>query len=474
MHTGSTRATRSTFTARGARGHDALLQDLAHTAGLRLDDVHIRRDAGAAALCGAAHALALTIEDRVFVHPAAARLPAAAYRELVAHEIVHVLQHRRAVRLGRRPTAALSDDADASEREARVLAPRLAAGEAIAVCALPTAHVQRKTMDNLKGLLGSSVYNEVAVSIRPLQGDEREHAINFNYALADVYQDLEEYVAAAGVKEGTLDSIARYFVQSKLSKNAKLLDQNVKTVTAWVAEIKTACKGTGMSKGDVGLLLLAAARRNWQASQLRKIIQESAGSIGVGDATYSRIARWMYNFAFHHRGEIALADMRFNADKPLSVPRPAGGPRTVMLFQNRVKHIVSGHTFRYYVLDDEQIENLARAHDGVQSFYPVHYTDAQVAADVESALLNAPEVGGKLAASNGGFFNVATPYHLRLSLAYSTNGVARLSTGFPGPAIAQPNTHRIPEKILESIYSLMAQGLGLQTLKQARKGTGGP
>lgn len=466
MPIGSTRSTSP------ERTHDAILRDFSRATGQRLDDVQIRRDADAARRCDAADALALAIDDHVFVHPRAARLPDGAYRTLIAHEVVHVLQHRRAARLGVRPAAALSDDADASEREARTLAPQLAAGAAIAVSALPSARVQRhKTMDNLKSLLGTSVYNEVATSVRKLDGDARSHAINFNYALADVYKDLEPYVQQAAVKEGNLDTIAQFFVKSKLSKSAQLLDKNVKAVGEWVDEIKLAAKDTGMTKGDIGKLMLAGAKRNWQATQLRKIIKDSAGSIGVGDATYPRVADWMYKFAFHHRGEIKLGDMRFNADKPISVPQPPGLPRTVMLFQNRVKHIVSGHTFRHYVLDDEQIENLSRAKDGVQSFYPLEYTELEIAADVETALLNAPEVRQKLGAGGTNFFNTAAPYHLRMSLAFSGGGVARLSTAFPSPTIAQPNTHRIPEKILEAIYSLMAQGLGMKTLKQAKKGT---
>ena len=48
-------------------------------------------------------------------------------------------------------------------------------------------------------------------------------------------------------------------------------------------------------------------------------------------------------------------------------------------------------------------------------------------------------------------------------------GPGKVGTAFPG-IISQPNTHRIPEKILQSIYSLMAQGLGLATLKKAKQG----
>lgn len=430
--------------------------------------MRIRRGAVAAALCGAVDALALTIDDRVFVHPAAARLPTATYRELIAHEIVHVLQYRRAARVGLRPAAAVSDDADAAEREARALAPRLARGTAIRVSATPAARAQRKTMDNLKGLLGSSMYNDVAVPIRGLLGADRDHAIAFSYELADVYKTLQGYVDAAGAKRGDLSTIASFFLRSKRSKNAKLLGKDVEGVTRWLAEITTACSDKGMTKGDIGLLMLATAKRTWQANQLRKILQDSAGSLGVGDATYPRIARWMYNFAFYHTGELDPGKMRFASDKSIRVPRPAGGTRTVMLFQNRVKHIVSGHTFRHYVLDDEQIGNLSRAKDGVQSFYPVDYSDLEVAADVEAALLNGPDVRQKLAAENKHFFDVTAPYHLTLSLGYSKNNVARLDTAFPRRQIGQPNTHRIPEKILESIYSLMAQGLGLKTLKQAR------
>ena len=71
---------------------------------------------------------------------------------------------------------------------------------------------------------------------------------------------LASYVSEASPERGGLDTIAKYLVDTKLSKNVNLLARNVESVKAWVTEVKDACRDTGgMAKKDVGLLLLACA-----------------------------------------------------------------------------------------------------------------------------------------------------------------------------------------------------------------------
>ena len=176
----------------------------------------------------------------------------------------------------------------------------------------------------------------------------------------------------------------------------------------------------------------------------------------------------MYNFAFYFKGEMALGDMKYNADKTVRVNLGPGQAVNVWIYQNRIKHIIDGHTFTYYVLSDEVVENLGRSAAGIQSFYAVNYDDLRIAQDIEAALLNSPAVHQRLRNRAGGFFDVAAPYHLRMCLTFSQAGVPRVATAFPSATIGQMNANRIPETILESIYSLMAQGLGLRTLRQAR------
>lgn len=451
--------------------HAALVQRLGRAVGDQLSGVTVRCDALTASSCESAGAAALTVGERILVHPLLSRLPECVRREVLAHELIHVLQNRRAASEALAVRHWLSADGDAAEREARSLGPRLARGESVRVTAAPGAWLQCVTMDQLKTSMSASVYNEVAASVRrQTDAGVKQHALDFNYALADVYAELQTYVTAANPARGSLDTIATYFVERRRSKSTNLLERDVKGIKEWMAEMKLAFANKGLSDGDKGRLFLAVARRNWAATQLRKLLDDSSGSIGRGDASYPKIALWMYYFAFYHKGAIDASKMRFNADKTIATPRPGGGTRPIKLFQNRIEHIVGGHTFTNYVLDDEDVGNLNRAFNGIQTFYAIEADDLSIAADIEAALLNAAEVRQKVQNSDTGFFNIAAPYHLRMAFAFSGGGVGRVSTAFPSGVIAQPNAHRIPEKVLEAIYSLMAQGLGLTTLKQAKQG----
>lgn len=449
----------------------ALVHDLARATGDRLAGVTVRCDALSAKICDATSSAAITVGEQILVHPMLCDLPESVRREVLAHEVAHVLQNRRAGSARADARRLLSSDDDPAEREARSLGPRLARGESVRVSAVPSARLQCVTMDQLKTTMSASVYNEVAASVRR-QSDPavKQHALDFNYALADVYTELQSYVTAANPARGSLDTIATYFVERRRSKSANLIDRDVKGIKDWVAEMKLAFANKGLADADKGRLFLAVARRNWAASQLRKLLDDSTGSIGRGDATYPKIALWMYYFAFYHKGAIDASTMRFNVDKTIATPRAGGGTRPIKIFQNRIEHILGGHTFTHYVLDDTDVGNLNRAFNGIQTFYDIDANDLSIAADIEAALLNAAEVRQKVQNSDSSFFNIAAPYHLRMAFAFSSGGVGRVSTAFPSGVIAQPNAHRIPEKILEAIYSLMAQGLGLTTLKQAKQG----
>ena len=454
-----------------ARHRAALQQQFGRSSNARRDGVHVQCGDFAASLCQAAGAVAVTAGEQIFIHPGLSAAPAAVWRAVLAHEVIHVLQNRRAASVGRAARRLRSADDDLAEREARSLGPQLARGGSVRVTAVPSAWLQCVTMDSLKTAMSASVYNEVAVSIRN-QSDPgvKQHALDFNYALADVYTELQGYVTAANPARGSLATIANYFVERRRSKATNLIAKDVAGIKTWMAEMKLAFANKGMADADKGRLFLAVARRNWAAAQLRKLLDDSTGSIGRGDATYPKVALWMYYFAFYHKGAIDVGTMRFNADKTIATPRPGGGTRAIKLFQNRIEHILAGHTFTHYVLDDSDVGNLNRAYNGIQTFYAIEADDLSIATDIEAALLNAAEVRPKVQNSDSSFFNIAAPYHLRMALAFSGGGVGRVSTAFPSGVIAQPNAHRIPEKILEAIYSLMAQGLGLTTLKQAKAG----
>jgi nucleoid-associated protein YgaU len=78
-------------------------------------------------------------------------------KQQVAHELAHVVQHRRNTppSTGQRSQASLSQPSDPAEQEAATLAPRAAAGERVAVHAPPAAAIHRDIKNNdLKVPLG--------------------------------------------------------------------------------------------------------------------------------------------------------------------------------------------------------------------------------------------------------------------------------------------------------------------------------
>jgi Domain of unknown function (DUF4157) len=102
-------------------------RSLDHTVGARvgsalgdpLTDVRVHTDAGAAALARSVSARAFTVGNDIFFATGEYRPGTAAGRELLAHELVHVVQQRGAPRAG---PLAVSQPGDALEREAENVA----------------------------------------------------------------------------------------------------------------------------------------------------------------------------------------------------------------------------------------------------------------------------------------------------------------------------------------------------------------
>lgn len=80
-----------------------------------LDDVRVHADAGAAALARAVSARAFAVGSDIFFAPAEYRPDTPAGRDLLTHELVHVVQQRDAPRRG---PLTVSQPGDAVEREA--------------------------------------------------------------------------------------------------------------------------------------------------------------------------------------------------------------------------------------------------------------------------------------------------------------------------------------------------------------------
>jgi hypothetical protein len=112
-----------------ARHRAALQQQFGRSSNARRDGVHVQCGDFAASLCQAAGAVAVTAGEQIFIHPGLSAAPAAVWRAVLAHEVIHVLQNRRAASVGRAARRLRSADDDLAEREARSLGPQLARGQ---------------------------------------------------------------------------------------------------------------------------------------------------------------------------------------------------------------------------------------------------------------------------------------------------------------------------------------------------------
>ena len=100
----------------GGRALDRSISDHVGTAlGDSLSDVRIHADGAAAALARSVSARAFTVGSHIFFGPGEYRPGTPAGRELLTHELVHVVQQRGAAPIG---PLTVSEPGDALEREA--------------------------------------------------------------------------------------------------------------------------------------------------------------------------------------------------------------------------------------------------------------------------------------------------------------------------------------------------------------------
>ena len=109
--------------------------------GLPLDDVRLHRDSGAGAFARFTNARAAQWRNHIFVRPDLYAPDQGAGRDLIGHELVHAGQYA-AFGAGSAP---VSSGHEASEAEARSLAPKVLGGEAGAATprAAPAASINR-------------------------------------------------------------------------------------------------------------------------------------------------------------------------------------------------------------------------------------------------------------------------------------------------------------------------------------------
>jgi hypothetical protein len=272
------------------------------------------------------------------------------------------------------------------------------------------------------------------------------------------------------LKNGDADNAMktfRAFCESRTAGAGGNATKGMDRVEKWLQTVCGAFDSLGgLTDAAKGKLLLAGMKREWEAQYYAKRIKDCANLAGSGDATATRMADWFYYFAFLWQRPLDPANIAVPANAP-QVVLPTGAVVSVVLFPDRIQHITDGHTFAHYVFDQQEVDNLERAVNGIQSFWPKDYGWNAVYADVKNALENDPVIKNTLQANGTGWVDVTTPSHIRLDLRRSANGVYRVNTAFPAN-IAQPDTHRIPQTFLKYIYELMAPGLGMATLKSVK------
>jgi hypothetical protein len=307
----------------------------------------------------------------------------------------------------------------------------------------------------MKTYLGTQKYSDLMEVVRT--ADDQLAVANMVY---DTLEELEKGDATVAWKT------FRAFCLSRKASAAGNVTKGMGKVEGWLKAVRGAFSQLGgLTDAAKGKLLLAGMKREWEGTKYAKLIKDCANLAGSGDATAVRMADWFYYFAFLWQEPVDLGSIAIAANARVVVQ--GVGVVWVNIYDNRIKHITDGHTFGYYVFDQEEVGNLERAMDGVQTFWPKDYDWNDVYADVKTALENDAAVKNKLQAGAAGWVNATTPSHIRLSLVRSGTGVYRVSTAFPGN-IAQPDTHRIPQTFLKYIYELMAPGLGMATLKSVK------
>lgn len=301
--------------------------------------------------------------------------------------------------------------------------------------------------------IGSAKYNQIMEVAR--KSDDQLGSAN---ALLEASVLLDKGDAAVGW------STLKTFVTGRLAADPK---KGLSKATGWISAVSTGLDGATCTDADKAKFLLAGMKRGWDGQKYAKILKQCRSLLGQGDASMGRMAEWFYLFAFKWEKPLAETDVIVPGAAPRVATGGAGTP--VRIFDNRLTHITDGHTFRHYVFHQDEINNLSRAMGGIQTFWPDHYGWLEIYNDLTSTLQNDAAIRNAVAAGTAGAVAATTPFHLRVVLATSGQGAYRVQTAFPA-AIAQPNTHRIPQKFLEYVYELMAPSLGMTTLRVAQSG----
>ena len=134
-------------------------RDMEQRFGQNLGDVRVHADRGAAASAGALGARAYTHQRDVVVAAGAYDPQSASGRGLLAHELTHVLQQRRAGS-AMQPSVAdggargVPSGGDAAEREAQANAQRVHGAQPLTAAQVPTQPVQHDLLDDALGVAG--------------------------------------------------------------------------------------------------------------------------------------------------------------------------------------------------------------------------------------------------------------------------------------------------------------------------------
>jgi hypothetical protein len=448
-----------------------MLESFAASLGEDLSDVRLMFDAPARELCGALACDAVTAGSTVYFATRPATPADPAFRLLLAHELVHVIQNRR------RPArpALLGAPGDDAELEARELATRMVAGSRVTVRCAPGGLLQRaaaapawptaiKSMDELKMHMAAEAYSKSRALMQVLGASDRA---TLAQCLDDVYRtDQTAFKRLVSLVQGAPEAdrsllirIIRELKALPDQQDLPLFAERLDGMNAgpWLKEMIKAANALPVSDTDKAKLWLAVARGQWHAPRAAKEYQKVAKvkqGTPVLDAS-GFIAYW--DFLSRYRCDVSNP-AQYSTSVVVPIP---GGQVTVSIPGHKVAHFLEGHTFKFF---KRTKGNFTRSSTHMMSFWPVAKTIQQIVNDARTALLNNADVGPALALPvaqwplnrEGTGIDVDHPYSLHLGFYRTGEATFNLTQFYPNEdTVGGANAIILHEEMVIAIFSVL-------------------
>jgi hypothetical protein len=453
-------------------GHHALVKTYEASLGEDLSDVGLVFGPIARCCCAALGSAAFTAGSTIFFAEEPADVSDGAFRELLSHELVHVVQNRRRVAGVWR-----SRPQDDAELEAAELAPHIASGRRVKVTCGPAGVLQGaaaapawpqtiRNLDELKSWMDGGAYTEAQTVLRDLSPADRA---SFGKAINELYKadaDLTKKVCrllrslAGGPGQAMTALVVRELQPSSLpdvKAFVEALDQ-IGNKAHWLQQMVEAATVYPIPDADKAALWLATARGGWMPQKALKEYKK-VNTVTQGSPVLSPSGFIRY-WDFLSRNHTALTDGNKWATSvmvPLAV-----GSATVWIPGHKIIHYVEGHTLKYF---KTKKSNFTRSRTTrMMSFWPPVKKTSAIVNDARTALLNNAGIRDELAKSaaewpvgrDGGGIDVDNPYPLHLGFHRKNESEFNLTQFYPNVDAAAGNTAiLLHEEMVIAVFSVL-------------------